>query len=137
MEETLDVTHLGGDRFEIAVRGHRVVTDQPVDAGGEDAGPTPTELFVAGMGACVAFYARRYLRRHELPEDGLSVRTTWELGGRPARVQRLEVELTVSDAVPEERRDALLAVASHCTLHNTLQEPPEVQVRLTAGAAVG
>ena len=35
------VSHLGGDRFRIHVRGHRVDVDQPVAAGGEDTAPTP------------------------------------------------------------------------------------------------
>lgn len=36
----LIVESLGGDAHRITVRGHRVVVDQPVDAGGGDAGPT-------------------------------------------------------------------------------------------------
>jgi putative redox protein len=39
--------------------------------GGGDVGPTPTELFVAGLASCVAFYARRYLRRHDIDAEGL------------------------------------------------------------------
>lgn len=37
--------------------------------------PSPTELFVASLAPCVAFHARRYLQRHDLPEDGLRVTT--------------------------------------------------------------
>ncbi len=124
------VQHLGGDRFAVAMRGHVLTVDQPVDAGGEDTAPTPTELFVAGLASCVAFYARRYLRRHGLPEDGLAVEARYGLGSRPARVSSISVVLTVPDGVPAERRDALLAVASHCTVHNSLLDPPEVKVEL-------
>lgn len=62
----LAVTHVSGDRFAIQVRGHRLVVDQPVADGGQDAGPTPTELFAASLAACVGFYAERFLRRHDL-----------------------------------------------------------------------
>jgi putative redox protein len=61
VSEELQVRHLGDDRFAIDVRGHEIVVDQPVDAGGQDTAPTPTELFVASLAGCVAFYARRYL----------------------------------------------------------------------------
>lgn len=125
---TLRVEHRGGDRFDIAVRGHVLHVDQPADAGGDDFAPTPTELFVAGLAACVAFYARRYLHRHGLPTEGLAVTTRYELGLRPARVTRVDVQLTAPDGLPAERRDALLAVASHCTVHNSLTQPPDVAV---------
>ena len=127
---TLGVRHLDGDRFEIDVRGHVIAVDQPVEDGGTDTAPTPTELFVAGLASCVAFYARRYLVRHDLPVDGLSVRGDYELALRPARVASIRLEISVSDDVPVERRDALLAVASHCTVHNSLDDPPQVTIEL-------
>ena len=129
------VRHLDGDRFAIDVRGHTVLVDQPVDDGGSDTAPTPTELLVASLASCVAFYARRYLARHGLPTGGLRVTADYEMGSRPARVARLDVRLQLPDNVPAERRDALLAVASHCTVHNTLAEPPEVSVRLAEESA--
>lgn len=128
--QTLHVDHLGDDRFDIVVRGHHVLVDQPVEAGGEDRAPTPTELFVASLAGCVAFYARRYLRRHGLPEDGLTVSAGYEMASGPARVSALRMRITVPDGVPEERRTALLGFASHCTVHNTLTNEPEVVVEL-------
>ena len=131
---TLRVRHVDGDRFAIAIRGHVVLVDQPVADGGEDTAPTPTELFVAGLVSCVGFYARRYLARHDLPTGGLTVTGSWTMASRPARVDRIHIELALPDGVPAERRDALLAVASHCTVHNTLVEQPDVEVTLTSQA---
>jgi uncharacterized OsmC-like protein len=127
---TLGVRHLDGDRFEIDVRGHVIAVDQPIEDGGTDTAPTPTELFVAGLVSCVAFYARRYLARHDLPVEGLEVRGDYELLLRPARVASIRVEISLPDGVPVQRRDALLAVASHCTVHNSLDQPPQVTVEL-------
>jgi uncharacterized OsmC-like protein len=124
------VDHLAGDRFEIDVRGHVLTVDQPVDVGGEDTAPTPTELFVASLASCVAFYARRYLVRHRLPTDGLAVHAVYELGSRPARVSAVDLELRLPEGVPESRREPLLAVASHCTVHNTIASAPDIVVRL-------
>ena len=130
MSEQLRVRHLDGDRFAIDVRGHTITVDQPVDAGGEDTAPTPTELFIASLAGCVAFYARRYLARHEIPSDGLGVSVAFEMGGRPNRVTAISVEVTPPAELPVERLDAFLAVASHCTVHNTLVQAPDVQVAL-------
>lgn len=129
---TVTVRHLETDRFTIDVGPHTLIVDQPVEAGGADSAPTPTELFVASLASCVAHYARRYLARHDLPTEGLEVTASYEMGKSPARVSGVQLQLRVSDAVPAERRDALLAVASHCTVHNSLTHPPAVQVTLDA-----
>ena len=126
----VSVTHDGGDRFSVGIRGHAVHVDQPESDGGTDTGPTPTELFVASLAACVAFYTRRYLKRHDLPEEGLTVTAQAESGAKPSRVASMTITLTLPDGVPEDKRDALLAVASHCTVHNTLTQPPELVIRL-------
>ena len=129
------VEHRGGDKFDINVRGHVVRVDQPVKDRGEDTAPTPTELFIASLASCVAFYARRYLARHDLPTEGLAVEATFEMGSRPARVAGIEVRLIVPEGVPAERLDALLAVASHCTVHNTVDSTPEVSITLADASA--
>lgn len=132
MSAVVRVEHKAGDRFEIGIRQHLLQVDQPVDAGGTDVAPTPTELFVASLASCVAFYARRFLARHGLPTAGLSVTATSVMADRPTRVGAISLTLAVPEGVPDERRAALLAVASHCTVHNSLEQPPAVSIELAA-----
>ena len=83
----VDVRFLSGEGYEVAVRGHRVLVDQPADAGGADGAPTPTELFVASLATCIAFYAGRYLTRHGFTRDGRGVSVDFDMAeDRPARV---------------------------------------------------
>ncbi|WP_199238734.1 OsmC family protein [Kribbella steppae] len=112
------------------MRGHVVTVDQPQDAGGQDYGPTPTELFVASVASCVEFYARRYLARHHIDPTGLSVRASYHLAAKPPRVDQIEISIDVPTDLPATRRDALLAVANHCTVHNSLTTPPRVEITL-------
>lgn len=127
---TLTVQHVDGDRFTIGIRDHLVDVDQPVSDGGEDTAPTPTELFVASLASCVAFYARRYLVRHHLPTTGLRVTTDYRMGSHPARVADVRIGIALDSAVPHDRREVLLAVASRCTVHNTLTHPPTIDIAL-------
>ncbi|MFD8483916.1 OsmC family protein [Kitasatospora sp. NPDC059673] len=125
------VDHTSGDAYAVAIRGHRLVVDQPFDAGGDDSGPTPTELFAASLASCVAFYAGRYLARHGVAADGLRVDAEFTMAtDRPARVTDITVTVDVPPALDPARHDALLAVASNCTVHHTLQQPPTVRVAL-------
>jgi uncharacterized OsmC-like protein len=119
-----------GDRFAVVVGSHVVHVDQRVADGGEDSAPTPVELFAASLATCVAHYARRYLRRHDLPTDGLAVDAQWHLVKSPSRVGDVALTLTLPAGVPADRRDAVLAMASHCTVHNSLTQPPDVTLTL-------
>jgi putative redox protein len=125
------VRHVAGDSYAVTVRGHAVLADQPVRDGGQDTGPTPTELLVAALASCIAFYAGRYLLRHDLDRSGLAVTARFTMAGdRPARVGDVRLRICVPAGVPEQRRDALLAVASHCTVHNTLRQQPGISIEL-------
>lgn len=132
MNAAVRVDYREGDLFDISVRQHQLSVDQPADVGGTDTAPTPTELFVASLASCVAFYARRFLARHGLATAGLAVTATFAMAERPARVGEITLTLSVPGGVPDERRAALLAVALHCTVHNSLEQPPAVRVELAA-----
>jgi uncharacterized OsmC-like protein len=97
--------------------------------------PTPTELFVASLAACVAFYGRRFLARHDLEAAGLRVdcRATMSTD-RPARVASVTLDIAGVPELSDNRRKALLAVVDHCTVHNSLRTPPEVRVTLAEPA---
>lgn len=127
------VEHAAGDRFAVRVRGHELVTDQP-EPDGDDLGATPVELFVAGLTSCVAVLAGRYLARHGIDRSGLTVTADYDLGEHPVRVAAVRLELHVPVPLPPARRRGLVAVASHCTVHNSLRVPPEVTVALAGDA---
>ena len=127
----IEVAHACGESYAITTRGHAMLTDQPASAGGADAAPTPTELLVAALASCVAFYAGRYLVRHGLDRDGLRVSAEFAMAAdRPARVRAIQLRVIVPGGIPAERRAAMLAVASHCTVHNTLRQEPGITIDL-------
>jgi putative redox protein len=123
------VTHAGRDRLRIETRGHELFADQPVEDGGDDSAPTPTELFVASLSACIAFYAERFLRRHSLSTDGLKVTSEYGWAENPHRVGEIDL-LVEAPGLTEARREAFARVIEHCTVHNTLRVPPVVRVNL-------
>jgi len=55
----LTVAYDGGTRYDITSGRHRVVTDQPVEDGGQDAGMSPVELFVGSLAGCVGYFVGR------------------------------------------------------------------------------
>src|SRR5947207_15964088 len=102
--KTMEIVPDVGERYLLDISGHRLAVDQPVEDGGADTAPTPTELFVAGLAACIAFYAGRYLTRHDVPRDGLRVAVDWQMAdARPARVGAVSIRITPPAALPADR----------------------------------
>jgi len=121
--------HQGGDRLLMTVRGHELYSDQPVEDGGEDAAATPTEMFLAGLAGCVAFYAERFLRRNGLTTEGLAVTCDYAWAENPHRIGAVSLDVE-APSLTAEKREAFTRVIQHCTLHNTLLRPPEVQIKV-------
>ncbi|MBC9713884.1 OsmC family protein [Streptomyces sp. TRM66268-LWL] len=127
----IDVTHTAGQAYVLSARGHQLIVDQPVEAGGADDGPTPVELFVSSLAACVAYYAGRFLQRHHLPRENLRVQAEFDMAeDRPARVAAIRMRILLPEPLSAARCEALRAVVSHCTVHNSLRVPPQISIGL-------
>jgi putative redox protein len=127
MPRQLTVQHVRGDEFMIRLRAHELHTDQP----DSDRALSPIELFVASLATCVAHYSGTFLRRHELSQEGHTVRAEYAMAtDRPARVAWIRVAVHVNASLTPQQRTALQAVANHCTVHNTLRQLPEIEIRV-------
>jgi len=126
-EITADYTQ--GVAFRAKTRGHEIVSDQPLEGGGDDQGLTPPELLLASLATCAGYYALQYLRTRSLPTDGLSVRVTAEKSRtHPARLENFRIE--VNAAVREEFRQGLLRSVDACLIHKTLTDAARCPIEI-------
>jgi uncharacterized OsmC-like protein len=127
----IQVTHALNACYRVAVGGHQLTIDQPATAGGDDQGPTPLQLLAASLVACTAHYAGSYLDRHGLSKEDLLVEGNFDMAeDKPPRLAAMSVTITPPPGLSARRQAGLLAVASHCTVHNTLCQPPAVHIGL-------
>ena len=124
---------LGGTKFEMTARSHRILSDQPLHNNGSDTAMTPPELFLASIGACAAFYAEEYLRARALPDEDLDIFVSGTKGDRPVRIVSLEIEV-VAPGLTQRHRDGLLRAVDACLLKHTLQIPPQMTVHVVPSA---
>jgi len=124
------VTYRGGRKFELEHRGHRVLTDQLPEHGGEDAGLTPTELLVGALASCTALYAAAVAARHGLSREQVSVEADWQLAPEGDRVQAIQLRLRFARAVPPLVAEAIRRAAEQCLVHRTLQTPPQISTEV-------
>ena len=55
------------------IRDHRVLIDQPKNAGGTDTGPSPLEMFLFSLGGCVASIARIAAKQQKIDLRSIEV----------------------------------------------------------------
>ena len=124
---------MGGLRSEIGAGRHQLTADEPLERGGEDAGPTPLQLVLAGLCACETVTMRRLAPKIRLQVDGFAIeaRAVIDARGRsgderiPAHFLRVEVHARVSTSEPPERVQRLKElVERHCPVATLLQSAP-------------
>lgn len=118
---TISVLHDSGDRFRIEIRGHELIVDQP---GSGDSGPTPTELFIASLISCTAFYARRFLARRGLTDGELVVTGDYTWAEDHSRITAIEMHVATANGIPADLHAALARVVEHCTVHESIRNVP-------------
>lgn len=126
----LQVEYQGKKRFKTIVRGHEVITDVPEKLGGEDAGPTATELFISSLASCVGLYAVSYMNVAKLNAEGLKVEIDWNFSEDYKRVEKIDVNVVVPNAELGKRERALYAAVKKCVIHNTLHNAPEMNIEI-------
>ncbi|HUO16285.1 MAG TPA: OsmC family protein [Verrucomicrobiae bacterium] len=134
MEVTVE--HLGAVQFEIHARQHVIASDQPQENGGYDEGMTPPELLLASLGACAAFYAAQYLRKHKLATEGTHVRVTADKAKDPARVDNFRIEIETPVELSSQHRAGVETAVHHCLIHNTLLHPPKIAIAINEPVAI-
>ena len=132
----------------IAAGRHVLASDEPVSAGGGDAGPTPYDLLLSALGACVSMTLGIYARRKGWPLEGVRVRlrhsrvhaadcATCEFVPG-AMLDRIEEEIELAGPLDTAQRQRLLEIAGRCPVHRTLTGKIEIRsvlVPLAGGGA--
>lgn len=126
----LTVAYHSGTRYDITSGAHRIVTDQPLSAGGQDAGMSPVELFVGSVAGCVGYFVGRFCARHEIPRDGLTIDADWTLAEGPHRVGQINLSIHLPHRITAEQKEKLLKVAHGCTVHQSITAAPQVEIKL-------
>lgn len=113
----------------ITVGPHHLVADEPVAAGGADAGPGPYDLLLAGLGACTSMTMRLYADRKSLPLERVTVtlkhskihaKDCEECETREGMLDQIERDITMDGVLDAEQRKKLMEIADKCPVHRTL-----------------
>jgi len=128
------VTSLSNLQNEVRYgKNQTLITDEPVQAGGEDAGPDPYTLLLAALGSCISMTTRLYAKRKGWPLERVVVRLRQQrihaadcaecAETKEGFVHRIERAVTFEGNLSAEQHTRLQEIAHKCPVHKTLTSP--------------
>lgn len=126
--DLITVTRRDNLEFNIQVRGYDVTSDMSVDDGGRGAGFSPAELLAGCLGACMAMTLQGYCDSNGYTDGDVGVSLTLELADNPKRIGAVAIDVELPNGVPEDRRQAIRRLVEGCTIQETFNHPPRVDV---------
>ena len=124
------VTSQGNLRNEVRYGTHSFITDEPLEAGGEDAGPDPYTLLLAALGSCISMTVTLYARRKQWPLESVTVRLKQNrvhtkdcqecAQDKEGFIHRIERSVSFTGPLSPEQETRLQEIAHKCPVSKTL-----------------
>jgi putative redox protein len=116
-------------KHTVQVRDHQLTVDEPLESGGDDAGPDPQELLAVSLASCTAITMEMYAARKgwDIGKVEVDVQYTPAERGCPTK---FDVVLRLPDDLPEEQVERLQVIAAKCPVHRTLDGEVMFQERV-------
>ena len=139
-EGTVIVTETGTGTYtqEIIAGQHRLTADEPRPVS-DDAGPTPYDLLLAGLGACTSMTVRMYADRKGWPLEQVRValrhsrihaKDCADCETTIGWIAQIDREIELIGDLDDGQRQKLMDIAERCPVHQTLTG--EVRITTTA-----
>ena len=136
MASQVVVRRVGKFKNEIQVGEHRLLADEPRDAGGEGQGPDPYGFLLAALGACISMTLTLYADRKQWPLEGVEVRLSH---GKvysedcaeceeddDARLDIIRANVVIRGHFDDAQKKRLTEVVGRCPVHRTLAGGPKM-----------
>lgn len=122
---------------EITAGRHHLVADEPVAAGGTDRGPSPYDLLMAALGACMSMTIGLYARTRKWPLESVVVRLTHSrvyakdcldcVVRDDTLLDRIDTAVQLWGALTADQSRKLMEVAHKCPVHRTLKSQIDIR----------
>ena len=132
MEITVDFP--GGKQVDAHFGSFVVRTDQPVAAGGENAAPSPFELFLASLATCAGYYVLGFCSMRNISTEGIRVMQKLERDPATKMVCKISVDIQLPTNFPAQYTSAVVRAAESCLVKKHLEHPPVFEVRTSTVA---
>lgn len=124
----MEIYFEGSKKVIADYRGFKIVTDQPVRAGGDGSAPAPFDLFLASLGTCAGIYVKSFCDQRGIPTEG--IRLTQETKHNPETmlISDLTITIHLPSDFPQKYKLPVINAANLCAVKRHLHNPPNMVV---------
>jgi ribosomal protein S12 methylthiotransferase accessory factor len=128
----MKITFPGNRKVAAEFDGRTLMTDQPVEAGGDGSAPAPFDLFLASLGTCAGIFVLSFCKKRDIPTEGLEITQHAEWDEAAHRVSKVSLKIRLPKGFPEKYRDSVVSTANLCTVKKHLAAPPAFEITTEA-----
>lgn len=127
-------------QVEIEAAGHQLLADEPVESGGDDAGPDPYALLLSSLAACKVMTVHMYAEHKGWPLETVEIVLQTHkvhaddcedcMSEPGAKVDIIEVEIGFEGDLDEGQLERLAEISERCPVHRTLTSETVIRTEL-------
>lgn len=106
------------------------LSDEPLEFGGGNVGPSPERLLLSSLGACTAITLQMYAARKQWPLQSIEVELQFNPAGRPTSGNDITRKIVLKGDLDAEQRERLLQVANACPIHKVLSSEVRIDTSI-------
>ena len=103
------------------------ISDEPLDSGGQNLGPSPIHLIASSLASCTAITLKMYCDRHQWLFDDIQVNVALEFVEGGIKFIR---SIVFNGTISEEHLDRLLNIGNRCPVHKLLTGNIEIHSKI-------
>lgn len=116
---------------EVVAGENKIITDEPVDKGGENKGFNPFEILATSLASCTAATLRMYIDRKQWNVEKINVEV--ELENFPlTKLATFSRNITFENAdISDDQLKRLHTIADACPVHKMLTNEIQIQTKFS------
>lgn len=124
----MEITFEGKRSVVASFDGYRVVTDQPVRAGGDGIAPTPFDTFLASLGTCAGIYVKSFCDQRGISTENIKLVQSLEYNPETRMIGKIIIDIKLPPDFPEQYKSAVINAAALCAVKKHMQNPPDFDI---------
>ncbi len=128
METKYEITFGDKKQVNARVREFIVQTDHEETDGGDNAAPTPFELFLASIGTCVGYQILAFCRERNIPTGRLRLEEKITLNDSTRMAEKIDITILLPQNFPEKYRDAVIKAGESCIVKKHIGPQTVIQI---------
>ena len=109
-----------------APSGNLLITDLPIDNGGQGRYFSPTDLFATSLASCIITIMAKVATRDGIELKDSTIEIEKVMADNPRRIAKLINKIKFAPSLTEKEKKKLLACVRACPVHQSLH--PDVEV---------